>query len=279
MRELVSSPIQAVLHEYLFLLDERLPNMVEGLYLHGSLALNAYVEGSSDIDFLTVIKRRLTKNEMNMVAEIHNQFAKKYPTPQLDGVYILWDDIGKEYSADQSNIYYNDGVLSYGPYFNFNPITWWTLKTNGIKVRGPETALLKLDVSPHQITTYVINNMNSYWTNWVRRNKDSLKELLDLETKEIEFEIEWSVLGLLRQYYTLKEKDIISKLGAGEYALRHVPEKWHQIIEEAINIRSGKQERFYDSKEEQIMSAITFSEEIIRFSNQHFHNEQLEVSK
>ncbi|WP_277674507.1 aminoglycoside adenylyltransferase domain-containing protein, partial [Piscibacillus halophilus] len=52
-------------------------------------------------------------------------------------------------------------------------------------------------------------------------------------------EVEWTVLGLLRQYYTLMEKDIISKLEAGYYGLEILPTKWHPIIQEAINIRKN----------------------------------------
>jgi hypothetical protein len=48
-------------------------------------------------------------------------------------------------------------------------------------------------------------------------------------------EIEWTVLGLL----TLRENDIISKLGAGEYALQQMQEEWHGITREAINIRTA----------------------------------------
>jgi hypothetical protein len=52
-----------------------------------------------------------------------------------------------------------------------------------------------------------------------------------------DFGIQWAVLGVLRQYYTFREGDITSKTGAGEYALTHLPARWHRLIREAIHIR------------------------------------------
>ena len=88
------------------------------------------------------------------------------------------------------------------------------------------------------------------------------------DSSDIDFvEIEWSVLGLLRQYYTLKEHSIISKLGAGEYGLLHMPEEWHQIIKEAINVRNGVRSEFFASDEQRIDMALKFSKYVISYCN------------
>jgi len=42
---------------------------------------------------------------------------------------------------------------------------------------------------------------------------------------------------MLRQYYTLREKKITSKVDAGRYALEHLPQEWHPLIQEAVRIR------------------------------------------
>ncbi len=113
--------------------------------------------------------------------------------------------------------------------------------------------------------------MNSYWVQRVQRLDNSSVELSNFPTKDIETEIEWSVLGLLRQFYTLKEHDIISKLGAGEYALLHLPIEWHPIIKEAINIRKGNKEKIFTSDKERIEMTIRFSQYIIHYCNQIKH--------
>ncbi|MDZ5016954.1 DUF4111 domain-containing protein, partial [Clostridium perfringens] len=59
--------------------------------------------------------------------------------------------------------------------------------------------------------------------------------------------IEWGVLGVSRLYYTFKERDITSKIGAGEYALQNLPERWHKIINESMRLRKGNKKSFYNS--------------------------------
>jgi len=257
--------VQTVLIDYIALFHERLPNTLEGLYIQGSIALNAFVNDSSDIDFIAITNRRLSETEVDEVAEIHNILASSYQKPEMDGVYIMWEDIGKLEADDNIYPFYNDGKLSYGTYFN--SITWWILKTNGIKVIGPEPTALRFEVDPQQLVSYVNENMNTYWAQRIQRIESSIGQILKLPSEEIDFEIEWSVLGLLRQYYTLKEHSIISKLGAGEYALQHMSEEWHQIIKEAINLRNGVGMEFFTSDEQRIDMVIRFSKYIISYCN------------
>ena len=264
MREL-PVVVQTVLNDYIALFHERLPNTLEGLYIQGSIALNAYVNDSSDIDFIAITNRRLSGEEVEVLAEIHSMIASNYQKPEMDGVYILWEDIGKLEADDNIYPFYNDGKLSYGAYFN--SITWWILKTNGISIIGPEPTALRFEVDSQHLVSYVSENMNTYWAQRIQRIESSMEQLLQLPTEEIDFEIEWSVLGLLRQYYTLKEHSIISKLGAGEYALLHMPEEWHQIIKEAINIRKGVGMEFFTSDEQKIDMALRFSKYIISYCN------------
>jgi predicted nucleotidyltransferase len=114
--------VENVLNDYIALVNERLPNMLEGVYIQGSIALNAYVKDSSDIDFITVTNRRLVEEEAEVLSEIHSRIAEKYKNPEMDGVYIIWEDHLGELDTDDSVYpFYNSGKLSYGDYLN--PIT------------------------------------------------------------------------------------------------------------------------------------------------------------
>jgi predicted nucleotidyltransferase len=70
-------------------MHDRLPNMLEALYLQGSLALGAYVENSSDIDFIVITNRRLLEGDAIVLSEVHSKIANQYKNPELDGVYIV----------------------------------------------------------------------------------------------------------------------------------------------------------------------------------------------
>lgn len=247
--------VQSVLNEYMTLLNERLPNTLVGLYLHGSIALNAFVENSSDIDFLTIINHRLATSEAAILYEIHQSIARN-SKPDMDGYYLIQEEIGSQ----AEGLYYNGGQLQDKTVIN--PVTWWILKNKGIPVLGEE---LNIAVDRMDLLSYVSENMNTYWADRIRMIEDS-DPLLLLPKEFLNEEIQWSILGILRQYYTLREHDIISKLGAGEYALKHVPEEWHHIINEAIQIRKGTGKTFFESEKKRLNTASLFMEYILKES-------------
>jgi hypothetical protein len=79
--------------------------------------------------------------------------------------------------------------------------------------------------------------------------------------------IEWGVLGVTRLFYTFKEKDMTSKLGAGEYALQTVPEKWHKIINEAMRPRKNNTKSYYKCIFERRNDALAYMDYVIEESN------------
>lgn len=267
----IPKEVEKVLLEYRNLLNEHLPGILEGLYIHGSIALGAYVEGSSDIDFITVTSRPLTRDDSEALATIHGTIKTKYEKPEMDGVYVQWQDIGKIYK-EKSDLndeypYYNDGKLLLGEYFNFNPVTWWTLMNNGISVIGKDLTSFDFGITERDLYSYVLTNMNTYWAKRIQTVEKSIHQIQELPSSQIDEEIEWTILGLLRQFYTLRENKIISKLDAGKYGLEIVPDKWHPIITEAMNIRNGKTESYYDSEVERIRDVIHFSKYLIEACN------------
>jgi hypothetical protein len=262
--------VDEVLKDYINLFNEHLPETIEGLYIHGSIALNAYVDDSSDIDFITLTNRRLTEEDSEALSYIHTTIANKYKKPELDGVYALHEDIGKLYNSGDNNYkypYYNSGELLFGDYFNFNPITWWVLRRKGINILGTELEEFQFEIQPQELTSYVLQNMNTYWTNRIKMAETSIDHLVKLPSDKIDFEIEWTVLGLLRQFYTIKEKDIVSNLDAGEYGLTQFPVEWHTIIKEAVNIRKGVKADIFSSEMERVDSTLRFSKFLINHCN------------
>ncbi len=253
------------------LMNEHLPGTLEGLYVHGSIALDAYVDGSSDIDFITVTSRPLTTDDSEALLKVHHTLELTYEKPEMDGVYIQWKDMGKLYreksDLNEAYAFYNDGELQFGHYFNFNPVTWWTLKNGGISIVGQDPASFDYGVTEQDLYSYVLTNMNTYWANRLQTVENTADSIVALSSEQIDEEVEWTVLGLLRQFYTLREKGIISKLDAGKYGLEVVPAEWHPIITEAINIRKGVIVRYYDSEAERIHDVIRFSKYLIRECN------------
>ncbi|MEO4053971.1 aminoglycoside adenylyltransferase domain-containing protein [Solibacillus sp. CAU 1738] len=258
-------PVQNILNTYTSLFHERIPGTLEGLYLYGSIALNAYIDGSSDIDFIAIINRHLTEEEVKIVSDTHQELNNKFKKPVLDGCYFLWEDIGKK-QTETKCLYVNEGKLSWSNHV-INPITWWILRAKGISIIGPEITSFHFEVDESALAEYVLNNMNSYWLNRMNTIEKYKRKAFLLPNKLVDQEVEWSITGMLRQFYTLREHDIISKLDACKYAIDYIPERWHNIIKEAISIREGSNIRYCNSKKQRIDDTVQCMNYILDYCN------------
>ncbi|RTQ95083.1 aminoglycoside adenylyltransferase domain-containing protein [Lysinibacillus telephonicus] len=258
--------VQTILSEYISLFHERIPNTLEGLYLHGSIALNAYINGSSDIDFIAIVNSDLTEKEVKVLSNIHRELKNKYKKTGMDGCYLLWEDIGKKQTETKKCLYVNEGKVGRSNHV-INPITWWILRDKGISIIGPEIKSFHFDVNESDLVDYVLNNMNTYWLNRLNTIERFKRIAFLFPNNLVEREVQWSITGILRQFYTLRERGIISKVDAGKYALNYIPESWHAIIKEAISIREGLNIRYCDSKKQRINDTIQCMKYIINYCN------------
>ena len=77
--------IQPMLQAYVDLLNRELPDFVEAVYLHGSIALDAFDEGQSDIDTVVVISRLAGEGDIQKLG----QFIRRLPANILVGCWRL----------------------------------------------------------------------------------------------------------------------------------------------------------------------------------------------
>ncbi|ART74990.1 hypothetical protein B4U37_02550 [Sutcliffiella horikoshii] len=200
--------------------------------------------------------RKLTNEDAAILKDIHLSLAETCKKPQLDGIYVQSSNLAAE------GYFYNEG--SFGKEVHNIPVTWWLLKNKGVTILGQPVGELSLNVTTEDLTNYVRKNMNEYWAKRVSVMEKRKEELIDYPVQQVEKEMEWTVLGLLRQLYTLRERDIISKLAAGEYGLHELESKWHDLIQEAINIRTGNPKRSFTTNKERVNVTIQFAKELIR---------------
>ncbi|MFD3449985.1 aminoglycoside adenylyltransferase domain-containing protein [Microbacteriaceae bacterium 4G12] len=266
MNAKVPIPVQNILSEYISLIHKQIPNTLEGLYLHGSIALNAYIDGSSDIDFVAIVNRHLTEAEVKILSTIHQDLKNNYKKTGMDGCYLLWEDLGKKQTETIKCIYVNEGKIGWSNH-GTNPITWWILKDKGISIIGPEITSFHFEVDENILVDYVLNNMNTYWSNRMITIERFKRIARFLPNKIVDQEIQWSITGMLRQFYTLREQEVVSKVDAGKYAITHMPEKFHPIIKDAVNIREGSNIRYCNSKKRRIDDTIQCMNYILSFCN------------
>lgn len=82
--------------------------------------------------------------------------------------------------------------------------------------------------------------------------------------------IQWTVLGVLRQFYTFRENKIATKEQAANYGIHHFSSRWHPLIEDALNIRTGEKARFYHFRICRMVDNVRFLREVIQICNEDF---------
>lgn len=259
----IPEPVRPILEKYVLLTNQELPNLISGFYIVGSIALGGFNEQFSDIDFVAVLHRELSQADIEKLITIHQIIEKEFSKWKLSGCYLQMDDLGRFENDIKPHPHYHDGKFHTEGYFEINSITWWILKNHGIAIIGKETADLPFTVDWNLLLSWMKKNLNSYWVRWTRRMDRFLVMLSD-------WGIQWTVLGVLRQYYTFREHSIATKIRAAEYALTCLPIRWHSLIQEAIDIRDGKKKSHYRSKIVRMMDAVKFLKYVIQKSNAEF---------
>ncbi|MEN2766290.1 aminoglycoside adenylyltransferase domain-containing protein [Ornithinibacillus xuwenensis] len=259
--------INHVLEKYFENMESKLPKLLDSYYIYGSTSLGEYNRGISDIDFVAILVHDASEQEVNSLLEIHRSMQKQFPKLILDGIYIIAD--GSDSFSGNKTLRFNEGEFhGYGK-FNNHSIDAFQLKTYGIRIKGKENESLTFDVDWEILLRNMRNNLNTYWVNWLNGCKKTLSRqylslFVSLDT------LEWGVLGVSRLYYTFKEKDITSKVGAGEYALKNVPQRWHKIIQESLRLRKGNKKSHYISIFKRRKDALDYIDYLIRECNSLF---------
>lgn len=260
MHPKIPGSIRPLLDEYLHSVNSELPGFVTAVYIHGSIALDAFNERFSDIDFIAVVSRRCTDHDVELLRTIHLDLLKKFPHGEFSGSYMQASDLGKFEDAIEPYPSFHDGKLHPRGYHDVNSVMWWVLKTHGIALMGPPPQALDFTVDWEVLITNMRQNLNTYWAKFTR-NPDRIAWLFT------NYGIQWTVLGVLRQFYSFREGDITSKTGAGDYALAHLPTNWHRIVQEALNIRAQRNGSLYKSRIVRAIDALAFLKYIIKTCN------------
>lgn len=256
--------LQFALNDFSNKLQKLFGDELIGIYLTGSIALGSYHYRKSDIDFTVLVKSPLSDDYFKPLEDLHKELFIAFPHQKFEGHYISNSDLGKQPNEIQPIFTIHDGTLSKS-HHDINTITWFSLKKYGITVWGYPASELSLYVSTKELSTYVIENLNSYWVYWLFNTKKILSPKWFYALHHAT--IEWGVMGVCRMFYTLSEQDVASKDNATKYVLSHVPDKYKRILREAIYIRTGQGKRQYYSPLIRMYDMINFMAYMINECN------------
>lgn len=230
--------VRAALGAYLDILDAAAPSLVEGLYIVGSFALGDWVAGASDIDVVVVTAEPASDDDFGTLRTAHALLAEQHPLPHIDGPYLAWGDLVIEPATGLHRPWTLDGRLHHdGDCFEINPITWYTLATYGVAVRGPSPDSLGIPTDVEARIRFVVDNLRSYWSSVADDVSGACTRTADAVFDGSSFV--WCALGALRLHYTAFTGDVTSKRGAGEHGLRVAPTWFHATLTRALSMRAA----------------------------------------
>lgn len=269
----IPEKVSVVIKDYFNLIEVELPNFLEAFYIYGSVSLGAFDYGFSDIDFITVVKRKVTDSDIHILKDIHKEIKRRFPKTDLMGLYVMENDLKLHHINEKTCPCFIDGIFKGFEKFEKNSIDAYQLKKYGITIKGPAIQTLDYTVDWDILIHNMRDNLNTYWLNWMNScvKFPSIRYIGSFVSLGM---IEWGVLGVSRLYYTFREKDMTSKVGAGEYALRTVPQKWHKIINESMRLRKNRKNSYYKSIFQRRKDALNYMEFIIQESNNLFNDKK-----
>lgn len=246
----IPGSIQPLLDAYLHAL-EPLQTRFSGIYIHGSIALDAFEERESDIDIVALTQGEWTVHEQRQLAALHAQLSKQHRLSQLfEIVYLPLHDLGKQNSDIAPHPAVQNGKFYPVGHGGLNAVTWWIMKNKGICLYGLERSQLPLEVSWKDVLATMQYNLNDYW-----KGKAQKRPYLFLS----DYWIVFSVSTLCRILTTLEEGEIIAKSPALVRWRDSLPARWQPLVDEAWRIRRHlKQPPFYRNRVQRMRETLAF---------------------
>lgn len=214
--------------------DEVAPGVVEGLYVIGSVALHDWTP-HSDIDVIAVVA---DPSDPDLFADLAaaTEVVRERTSVAIDGPYVAWGDLVVPPMALQRPWVLDGEYHVDGESFEINPVTWYTLATYGVTIRGDAPATIGVFLDDVERRAFVRENLHTYWRGVGERLGVGVEA-----SDEAEFGsevVEWVALGVARMLYTLDTGDVTSKSAAGTWAARRFTE-FALLLEAAVALRAA----------------------------------------
>jgi len=226
-------PVETILNTIVIRYRTLLQDNLVGIYLHGSLAMGCFNPGSSDIDFIVVIREDIpdpTKRELVNVllklgedgpakdfemSVVLREFTKNfvYPTP-----FVL------HYSQLYRNRYLKDPQYLCANGVDEDLVSHFTvIYHRGKSLFGLPIRMVFSEVPKAYYVQSILNDV-----------KDADIEIVQNPV--------YTILNFCRILIYLKEGKIVSKKEGGEWGVENLPVRFHDLVYEALSVYNGAKE-------------------------------------
>ncbi len=220
--------VSAVCGAWLADIDRRAPGLVAGLHLRGGLGFGEFVAGSSDVDFVAVLSRNPSIDDVDILEESHVALAAAYSQPPFDGLHVTAEQLAGDPDDCPDVPCVLHGWFEPEGRYDVSPVAWHELADHSIPVRGE---LGEVWTDQARLLAFTRENLATYWADQAA----ALAKFPDEAAKDES--CAWCVLGVARLHHLLVTGEMTSKSAAGRWGLTHYGERWHRVLREAIRLR------------------------------------------
>jgi predicted nucleotidyltransferase len=223
-----TSTVRGTLRRLTRALDAILGTNLFGVYLYGSLTQRAFVPARSDIDCIVVVRRDLTRAQLQKLRRWLAEAALVDPwIPRLQMQVLLK---GRLLRPDARGYLYQFGALRRSG-SDGNPIIWMNVLVSGLRLCGPAPATFLPPITSEMLfkalareVAYLRKEIGNPASKW----------------RDKRFYRAYAVLTLCRILYSHRFGDVVSKPRAARWALQTVPTRWHSLVRSAVESDRGK---------------------------------------
>lgn len=108
-----------------------------GIYIYGSIALDAFEEQASDIDILALTQGEWSPLELKQLKVLHKQLAREHTLGgRMEVCYVPQNYLGvmrpdRKHGTFAPYPGVHDGAFLPATYAGLNAVTWWIIKNRG----------------------------------------------------------------------------------------------------------------------------------------------------
>ena len=213
--------LQKQIHTMSCRIRDVLAGIPVSIYLYGSITMDDFQYGWSDIDLLCLTGYSVTQEQAQKLVGLRQELVEQYGNPVYNlfegGILSLQSFLN---GTPDTVVYWGTSGQQITDRYNFDSFGRYELKTNGVLVAGKD------------IRNMVIMPSNTDMRKAVRFHYETIRKRA-VQTGESLYSCGW-LLDIARCIYTLRTGDVIAKTKAGEWALQQqlcpVPETLKKVL-------------------------------------------------
>lgn len=203
-----------------------------GIYLHGSLALGDFDPDNSDIDFMVVLREKLSDEQVERMGEMHQQLIDSGEEwgKKLEGSYVTMEQLKSEEPPFDSRPYLNEKTFYPAADYGYEwVLEKYAVREKGIGLYGPEPKEVIERVEVDDVLAAVRRIFQDNWE----------PMLLDPKKLESDWYQPYAILTLCRIMYAVEKGKIGSKQEAAGWVIENFGDRWRDVVDLALKWKRG----------------------------------------